>query len=216
MAKLLCACLGSMLVAALVAGCGDDDGTDPADGAIADAAVVDAADDAATADAAVDAAIVGALPDVTGRFLFGLAPGFAPTGVVRFIADLELTPTLDGGGLLDISLQPISVDEGTPVGDPVLVEGVTVAADGTFEAPIGGEIDGFANPVTGTDLVFTAVLHGRLENLDLVCGTADGSVAEPAVSLDGSTFGAIRIEAGAIGNDDLPEPLVACPFDPGV
>jgi hypothetical protein len=158
----------------------------------------------------IDAPPIDELPDVTGQFLFGLTPQFALGVQVRFIADFELA--ISGAvGMLDISLQPITVDEGTPVGDPLLSPDVAVAENGTFDAPLAGEVDGDANPASGSDLTFEAILHGQLRTADLVCGTVDGMVTQPVIlALDGSTFGAIRITAGTIG-DALPPPVSTCP-----
>lgn len=184
----------------------------------------------------IDAPPLDELPDVTGQFLLGLSPSFAPEAVVRFIVDAELTMNDDDEtGTLTLSLQPITVPEdpgdppgGNPIGPPLIADGVVegtdaggvpiiVGANGLFEAAIGGEVDGDANPASGSDLVFTAIMHGQLRTEDVWCGAVDGQVTQPAMlPIDGSTFGAIRIEAGVIGNDDLPEPLVMCPFDPGV
>jgi hypothetical protein len=182
----------------------------------------------------IDAPPLDVLPDVTGQFLLGLSPAFAPEAVVRFIVDAELTMNDDDEtGTLTMSLQPITVPEdpedppgGNPIGPPLIADGVVegtdaggvpiiVGANGLFQAAIGGEVDGDANPASGSDLVFTAIMYGQLRTEDIWCGAVDGQVTQPAMlPIDGSTFGAIRIVPGTIGDDNLPAVTITCPAGP--
>ena len=169
--------------------------------------------DAAPPDAPIDAPIDAApfTVDVTGQFLFGISLGFAPApeATVRMIGDLAFT--IGGAPVLDMSLQPLTIEEGTMVGDPIVANDVPVTTDGTFDADIeGNDVDGSAGP-TGSDFSFTAVMHGQILGPDLLCGTLEGMVTEPSeLALDGTTFAAIRITPGTIGGD-LPTAVVACP-----
>ncbi|MGH1344687.1 MAG: hypothetical protein ACRBN8_24220 [Nannocystales bacterium] len=160
-------------------------------------------------------------PDVTGTFHFSLtATPIAPTTPFQFIATTMFTTDAAGGGQLDITLQPLSLEiqaTTTPrefVGDPILM---TLAVDevGALDADIGTvNLIGAANPVTGSDLVATMQLQGVIQDEDLYCGNVGGMVTVPAnIDLTGSTFAAVRISPeDAMSPELLPDPPVgACP-----
>jgi hypothetical protein len=159
-----------------------------------------------------DAPPLEELPDVSGEFLVGVAPVVAPDATLRFISTNVMTMNGDGTATLDISLQPLRVNNGMPVGDPVALNDVPVSTSGTFTASFDDIfVEGEANPLTGSDIVADVILIGTIRNQDLYCGEVDGMVKQPSqLPLDGSTFGAIRVAPGTVG-PDLPAPVVECP-----
>ncbi len=158
-----------------------------------------------------------ALADINGLFHLSVAASLAPTLPLQFVAtvDLELAP--DGsGGTMTLELQPLSLDPGQtltprePVGDPFVLSDIAVDAAGTFVIDTGEVmLPGPSNPISGSPIVATLILNGNIQNEDLWCGTADGMVTSPINNpLEGSTFGAVRIEDAA----NLPDEIVAmCP-----
>lgn len=163
----------------------------------------------------------GALADVTGTFLFAIAPSLNPATPLQFIATSTFEVAADGsGGTLNMVLQPLSLDVGSttvprePVGDPIELLDIAVDAGGAFVVEsLGGPImvTGEANPITGSDIVADISLMGAIQGEDIICGTAAGEVSSPIVAdLSGSTFAAQRIEA--TDSASLPDPvLAACP-----
>jgi hypothetical protein len=85
-----------------------------------------------------------------------------------------------------------------------------VALDGSFTAPLHGSLPGDSNPIVKGNVATTndGEQHGAIISTDLICGTLTGSAGP--LPLDGSTFAAIRIAPGTIG-DQLPTPVTGCP-----
>ena len=161
----------------------------------------------------------GGLFEIDGEFLLALVPSFAVNNTLRFIVTADITIEGDSG-TLDLEIQPIKVDRcepagngGEPVGDPLETTGVAVSEVGGFEITHDGAmVTAEANDVTCGDIVADLVLIGQIRSADMFCGDVTGRVTAPLPNdLEGSTFGAIRIEPGTTGDDDLPEPLKACP-----
>lgn len=213
------------LLAIVPAACGgdDDDDDDTTDGATPDASGGDGTPDAAveTPDAAVvtpDAAVGGGDPaDIAGSFLLSIQTPLG--GPLRLIADVEYTAAGEGG-TADFTFQPIvatNCDEktgGQPAGDPVTVTGVTINADGTFELALDDvTVDGSANAIIcDAEIQADLVVTGGVNDADLNCGTISGMVTAPVMApLDGSTFGAVRVEPGTVGDANLPTPVIECP-----
>ncbi|HTM20172.1 MAG TPA: hypothetical protein VL172_06690 [Kofleriaceae bacterium] len=158
----------------------------------------------------VDGTPLAQIPDVTGEFLQGYSPVFAPAASIQFRTTVGYMAVSDTSGRLDMSAQPLDADTREPVGDPVVTNDTVVNEAGEFAAIVQGNVDGAANPITGSDLVLDIVLHGIIRNTDLFCGTVTGNITNLDLVLDGSTFGSIRI-ADDTATADLPPPLVACP-----
>lgn len=161
------------------------------------------------------------LYDITGQFL--LTMRLLGTLDVRFIVDQTFELSGDGA-VVDLSLTALKVDMcppegdgGTPVGDAISLADIPVTPTGTFDITSkGATLDGRAVPgLCPADGALADIqLIGLIVSENLLCGTIDGMVMSPVpASLSGSTFGAIRIEPGTIGDDALPEPLVACPAE---
>jgi len=176
-----------------------------------------------------DAAMVkldvgGTLADVTGTFHFSLAAVIAETTPLQFIATTTFTANPDGGGQLDVELQPLSLDVLSTtmprefVGD-VIPLSFPVDESGGFTADLGElAVTGAANPITGSDIVATLTLTGAIQDENVYCGIAEGDVTVPtAIPLAGSTFAAVRINPeDAMNPAALPDPPIgACPEGSG-
>ncbi|MCX4243312.1 hypothetical protein [Paraliomyxa miuraensis] len=100
----------------------------------------------------------------------------------------------DGASTVTITLQWLSLDPGSTtaprelVGDVYAYPGIPVAPDGAFTWPTGVIlVPGAANPITGSDVVLSAVLEAVPEGSPY-CGRVSGEVTAPIqVPLDGST-----------------------------
>jgi hypothetical protein len=163
----------------------------------------------------IDAEPIEVVGDINGRFYLGLAPSVAPTLPLQFIVTNEMIPHPDGTATASFELVALSSDR-LPVADPIVLEGVTVDLAGLFVAEfVDVELPGTANPISGSPLVAPSIeLSGTVRTDDLYCGSVDGMITLPAqISLSGSTFSAIRVPEGVIG-DDLPPVQTECPEDP--
>lgn len=156
------------------------------------------------------------LADISGVFLFGLDPVINPGLPLQFLCTTTLTPDGAGGGLLTMSMQPLSLDKGSttsprqPVGEALLLEDIPVSPDGAFSIDLGEVmVTGAANPITGSDIVAVLTVGGFIQDMDFFCGKANGTLTAPfEISLDNSTFGAVRVT----GIDALPETFaLKCP-----
>jgi hypothetical protein len=147
-----------------------------------------------------------ALPDITGDHLLAVSISLAPDTPLQYIATVVQSPDGDGA-LLDVSLQPLTLDVGSttsprlPFGPAIDIDDVEVAADGTFEIVIPVlDVAAETNPITGSDATaMDVVLTGQIVDEASWCGTMDGDLTMPIESpLTGSTF------AGTAFEDDLP------------
>jgi hypothetical protein len=163
----------------------------------------------------IDAQPFDELPDITGTFYLAVSPKPSPENIYQFLAEVALTDNGDGTGTVQISSQPLHKTERTPVGEPLTDEDVAVDRSGQFQPTFSGTVVGDADPVLGADLVATMVLDAIILSEDVWCGILNGEVTQPLnLSLDGSTFAAIRVAPGTVG-DDLPAPVYECPeLDP--
>lgn len=152
----------------------------------------------------------GEIPDVNGEFYLALAPSISPDVNLLFRA----TATLQGDpATLTLELQPLcNTDQctlGDPVGDPIAVAAVEVSDTCTFEASlVDGLVPGSANPISGSDIIANIDMIGSLNSDTFFCGIANGTatVSGSAIPVDGSSFGAVRIEG-----ETLPTAVDACP-----
>lgn len=159
----------------------------------------------------------GALAEIDGEFLLTIQPSFDANHFLKFVVTSEIT--IDGDtGSLDLSVQPLAAERcdegngGNEVGDAIEANGLAVDANGSFVLEQDGlMVTMLANDVTCTDIVANLVLTGFIKSEDLYCGDVSGRVTTTGSNLEGSTFGAIRIEPGTRGDANLPEPAKACP-----
>lgn len=136
---------------------------------------------------------------------------------------LEVTVSQDGD-TLDFSFQPLSTDIATdpetfeqtarenprePVGDPVVVTGVTYNEDGTFELVAEDLVVSLdANPITPSQITGNVELYGSFLNDDTGCGrvggTVQGTTTVPLSNSQGepaSDFAMFRIVDGGSATD---------------
>ena len=160
----------------------------------------------------------GALAEIDGEFLLTIQPSFDANHFLKFVVTSDIT--IDGdSGSLNLTVQPLKADRcppmgdgGTEVGDAIVANDLPVDANGSFVLEQDGlMVTMLANDVTCSDIVANLVLTGFIKSEDLYCGDVSGRVTTTGSSLDGSTFGAIRIEPGTRGDANLPEPVKACP-----
>lgn len=152
-----------------------------------------------------------------GTYMFALtATKLAPKKPLAFKA--ELTTQMGPNGLqFSMKTTPLSyMDRMTAVQAPLMLGPYDVAADGSFDAPIGTlMITGMANPITMADITTSGVvLHGHLckETPNFMCGTVDGMVTMPITfDLAGSTFTMQKAQNGM-----LPAPVTDCAMDPSM
>jgi hypothetical protein len=160
----------------------------------------------------------GGLFEIDGEFLLSIAVAFAPDSPLRFVATSDIT-IAGGSGTLTLSFQPLAFDDcdtgngGNEVGDALESSDLAVDAAGVFQLTHdGASVDGKANPISCGEIVADLVLDGVIQSENLFCGDVSGQAHQPLdISLDGSTFAAIRIEPGTRGDANLPEPVTACP-----
>jgi hypothetical protein len=160
----------------------------------------------------------GGLFEIDGEFLLALVPVFAPNNTVRFVVTSDIT--IDGtSGTLTLSFQALAAEKcdegngGNEVGDPITSDPVEVNQDGGFVLTHeNAMVTDKANDVTCGPIRADLELTGQIRDVNMFCGDVSGHVYEPLPNeLEGSTFGAIRIEPGTRGDANLPEPLKACP-----
>src|SRR5262249_42379631 len=155
------------------------------------------------------------IPDVSGTFLTGLTADILAGGP-RPIPFLS-TQTVDkrsGKYMLTLSLQPLDKTTRLPVGSPIGYAPVEVAANGSFNASVASlTIPAAANTLAPIDIVADSiVIHGQILTANAHCGTLDGNVTSPAIgslAAQHTTYGAIRVAPGTMGNA-LPPPPKNC------
>lgn len=148
------------------------------------------------------------MPEGT-TYLLALSTPLDPTLPLQFLAEIELVDAE-----LVISLQPLSLDQGSttaprqPVGD-VLVPAVDFMTP-AFSAQLDDvTIPGAANPVSGEDIAGSITLIGSLAGAGAPCGRAEGMLTSPdETALAGSTWAATLVS----GPDSLPDGFASsCP-----
>ncbi len=156
------------------------------------------------------------IKDVTGEFALFISTPISPDQPLVFLATATMELGSDGG-VLDLSVQPVVGDPkplaecpepGTPVGAPLVLEDVAVDLDGNFTADFGErEVEGCGNSLSGSDITATLKLIGTTLTEDKFCGIMEGAATKPfPLPLDGSKWGAVRVEPGAA----MPAPDVEC------
>lgn len=161
-------------------------------------------DDRKTPDTGMDVEEpMGSRVDFSGTYF--MAVEVAGVGVGRplylqadVVVDLE-------ANTIDMTLQPLKTDVDaangevradprTPTGDALSFPGIEFLEDGTFVADLGHvEVDGMANPLTGSFIEADMVLHGTVASTEVFCGSVSGAVTVPAdIPLAGSTFGVVK------------------------
>lgn len=161
----------------------------------------------------------GVVPDVSGEFFLSLSPAPSPESLLKLIITTEIDLTTDPA-LLSLTFQPLCVQEdqctvGQPIGDPHVETGIEVSNECSFELDIPSIIiPGGGNALSGAEIDGELQLLGNLQSEDFYCGIVNGiaNAGGIPVPIDNSTFGAVRITPGTLG-DDLPTPVPACPSD---
>lgn len=152
--------------------------------------------------------------DADGKYLFTLSAKLNAKKAFALDATV-VTHTAAEGFTLDLTLQPLlGSDQTTPVGDPIVAEGLPVNADGTFEWDFGDvTLIADANPISPRDVETTLQIQGQLcGGTDFICGDVTGTVSKPLAGFDlkGSSFTMQRYDT------ELPTPLINCDKDPAV
>jgi hypothetical protein len=142
----------------------------------------------------------------SGVYRLTVAPVIYPAQVLTF--DVSVTAA---GSAIDLSMQPLDASTLEPLGEPWVLTGVPIGADGGLEA----SFDTVSVPETAFPLLadpfltlHELVFHGVFVSSDVFCGNLTGyaqvfgSSASDRIDLEGSTFGAV-----ASGSDVL----AACP-----
>jgi hypothetical protein len=203
----------SIVAAAMIAlfsGCGDAVPSGP--GAIVDAAP--SSDAASGDDAGLGPGADGGGGDPSGLYLFSIQ---RPIGSpIRFLATIAYAPLVRGGSAM-LSLQPLKVNGcpeegsgGTIVGPPIAASDIAIEEDGSFETGFVAAIIGSANPERCFDLTVMLRFSGWMGG-DTVCGAVSGTITlPPGQSFAGSTFGALKVQPGVIGDASLPDPVTSC------
>lgn len=169
-------------------------------------------------DTTPDAMPLDTIPDISGSFLVAVAPTVAPNITVQLYWETELTPKDNGMHKLDVRSIAISTDANgrMQVGAMTEVLDVEVSRAGEFKVNFDGLVlPGTANALTGAELKLNAHFEGVIKSADEFCGVlGQGSaVLSPMVDVTGSTFGSVRVEAGAQGAA-LPPPQATCKAAP--
>jgi hypothetical protein len=162
-------------------------------------------------DTEVDGQIVSVLPDVDGEWLLAVRPNpnvVPEDRIIQFRATFDLTPVTENTGKIDVTAQPLRVDDRTAVGEAFEANQVAVASDATFDAPFVGTLPGEANPVVpGSNAAVDAVLLANIKSDQFLCGELTGTAG--ALPLEGTTWAAIRVTG-----DTLPAPIFRCDDEP--
>ena len=113
---------------------------------------------------------------------------------------------------VDAQTQEVRADARTAVGAALSFENIAFEEDGTFVADLGHvEVEGEANPLTGSFIEADMVLHGIVANAEVFCGSVTGMVTVPSnIPLEGSTFGVVKGTEFATVT-----PMSTCPADVG-
>lgn len=139
---------------------------------------------------------------IAGAYLFAMSASPAPERPI--LALLTIKPRAEGDKIVgELTFEPLSVEDSMST--------VGVKNDGTFELsgtdlttpPFHVVLPGNANPVqvglnaeADFELVSQLCLDGVM-TVDFFCGDAKGNITVPlTLPLEGSTFGAVRVEPG--------------------
>jgi hypothetical protein len=170
--------------------------------------LADAEKDAAVPDASdCEPASIQALE---GRYLFAFAPSLDKTKAI--VMSLVLTTTKSKTEM-DGVFKALSVGDLEPVGEDIEVKVELDGAGFKFEK-VNLVVPGAANALTpGLDANAEVTLFGTVcapsdgKAATFLCGDGEGAIVDPIeIPLDGSEFGAVRVEKG----DPWPEPVSTC------
>jgi hypothetical protein len=153
--------------------------------------------------------IYDVMPGEGTTYLLAFATTLDPALPLQFLAEIEVAD-----GALSISMQPLSLDEGStttprqPVGDVLVptIDFMTPAFSAELDDAV---IPGAANPISGSEISGSITLIGSLAGAGTPCGVGEGMLTAPEMtSLVGSTWAATPVT----GIDDLPDDFpTACP-----
>lgn len=170
--------------------------------------VIDAAPEA-------DNPLVAEIGNINGQFLLSLN-ALGSGSYINYIGDVTLNEN-SGAYTVDISLSPLDYTtlELVPAVSPDAWQGLAVdGATAAFDIPLNATIiPNSANPIINGDVTVNGAIHAVIRSGDFWCGTVTGQVMETGSMLDGSTFGAQRIENGTIGAA-LPPAAGSCADEP--
>ena len=197
------------LLAISLSGCPDPQGV--ADDFIDNRAELDLRDMAAPSDAAMMPCRAPA--EATGTYILAvltaLDPGKPLLLKAEVVTDLESEPKT-----IQMVLQPLGVEDRTPLGDIIAPEAVEIGEDGRFSIPFGNVVvTGEANPISGSEIEADLTLNGEIRGEQDICGLIEGDLIRPtAFSLNGSTVG-----MGLVEGDDFASatPVLECAACPG-
>jgi hypothetical protein len=139
--------------------------------------------------------------DLSGTSLLAISTIVSEDLPLQFLSTVVQNVDGDGNITIDITLQPLSLDQGMvtvprePVGPPLEFKAIPVV-DGKYTVDAGETmVTGAANPITGSDITATLVLEATVVDADFICGTVSGMVTAPLMaSIDGSTFASVRLD----------------------
>ncbi len=139
-----------------------------------------------------------------------------PNTRIRLITTVDFTATEGDAGVADFTFQPIVATNcsaemgGLPVGEPTTVSGIPIDGEGAFQIVLSQlTLPALANAITCAEIVVAEIdVLGTVQSPDLTCGTVTVTLGTAELA---GTFGAIRIPPGTVGDENLPEPVVACP-----
>jgi hypothetical protein len=212
----------ALALSGLACGCLDPDGAFDAFGhrkqAMAGASGADEGPDAGAGSCAAPAH----LPDpsvLAGKYLFAVSTTIAPAKPFVYVLDVKATKSGDEYTLM-LRYQPLSAaDRKTPVAGFTPWQTSTVKAGGCFTTPDATySLPASANPIINAnascELVFSGnVATAKIEHdqVTFFCADVAGrSITPLALSVDGSTFAAVRIP----DQDHYPPLLIDCDMTP--
>jgi hypothetical protein len=161
----------------------------------------------------VDAPQLTSIPDISGEFLYSILTALSSTPLQSIATVVVTSPNPPTA---TISVRFLATADRTLTGAATMPYNVTVDSVGAFTVTIPQLLVPAAANIFMADLSVTnIVLNGNIRSADLFCGTlASGTTL--GQNLAGSTFGAIRVQAGQQGTA-LPDPVTSCPADcPGM
>lgn len=157
-------------------------------------------------------------PDPTGDLLLGAALSISPDLPLQWTVEATFTPSASpaAGGTLSLTLQSLALNPSstdtprTPVGAASTYPNVAVDAQGNFSLALGEvELDGAANPITGSDLTVNMTMTGQVLPDETLCGDLSGMIVVPvSANLAGSTFGTVGITDTS--PQTLPDVVASC------
>jgi hypothetical protein len=139
--------------------------------------------------------------DISGTSLLAISTIVSEDLPLQFLSTVVQKDDGAGNVTIDITLQPLSLEQGKvtvprePVGPPLEFKDIPVV-DGKYTVDAGETmVVGAANPITGSDITATLTLSATIVDADFVCGTVAGMVTAPLMTpIDGSTFASVRLE----------------------